>query len=87
MRLYWVDKTYFCPMDKGFLEKEGTVTLDVYTCPNCGTKYATVSSQTINGKIDGITDGFTKPAEVYTPHKCEAKRADITLKMTVPCCR
>ena len=83
MRLYWFDASSFCPMDKGLLKKEGQITLDVYSCPNCDTKYVRLAGQTISGSITGISDGFTKPKEIYTGKKPRAQDYAMTLKMTL----
>ena len=83
MRLYWFDGSAFCPMDKGLLKKEGQVTLDVYGCPNCDTKYVRLSGQTISGNITGISDGFTNPKEIFKANRPKQEHYAMTLKMTL----
>lgn len=83
MRLYWLERSSFCPMDKGLLKKEGQVTLDVYGCPNCDTKYVRLTRQTITGNITGISDGFTNPKEIFKGKKPVRQHYAMTLKMTL----
>lgn len=84
MKLYWLDNSSFCPLDKGLLEKEGTVTLEVLKCRNCSTRYVRVAGQTVPGTVTSISDGFTAPKEIYRPKSLPASKAAFILSMTVP---
>lgn len=84
MKLYWLDNTSFCPLDKGLLEKEGTVTLEVLKCRNCSGRFVRVAGQTISGTVTSISDGFTVPKEVRRPKAVSAAKAALILNMTVP---
>lgn len=83
MRLYWIEGSSFCPLDKGLLRKEGQIILDVYGCPNCSTKYVRLTGQTVSGSITGISSDFLQPKEVYTASKPKQQNYAMTLKMTL----
>ena len=87
MTIFWTEGGSFCPMDKGFLQKEGTATLDIYRCPGCGNRYAAIADKSIAGEITNISEGFIKPKEIYRhSEKCTANPAAMTISMTIPAC-
>ena len=84
MKLYWLDNSSFCPLDRSLLEKEGTVTLEVLKCRNCSNRYVRVIEQSISGTVTSISDGFTAPKEICRPRSAAAAKAAFVLNMTVP---
>lgn len=82
MTAYWINNSSFCPLDKGLLRIEGTVTLEIFGCPNCSTKYVKVVGSSL-GNIDSISDGFIKPKQVIAGKIDKKKDPAMILRMCI----
>ena len=84
MRLFWMDGSAYCPMDKTFLEYQGEITLKVYKCPGCGNFFVFRPSKSALGDIQSITSEFISPREIYRPRTEKRRTSAMLLKMKIP---
>ena len=64
MSTYWLEHSSFCPLDRGLLQKSGSISFEVYTCPVCAKRFIFTSA----GEIP-VSESFVKPAQIYHSHK------------------
>ena len=84
MNAYWIDSSAFCPLEHGLLSKEGSISLDVYRCPNCGNRFVRVAGSPLIGDLSMISDGFIRPKEVHCCTKSVPKEPGMVLNMLFP---